>query len=479
MKFLEEKVTGYILLISIFVIGIIIILTTNNSLGGADNYSHYQIARWSWKHYYLFFDHWGKPVYTILSSPFSQFGIDGSRFFNLITGLTTAFFIWKTTIILKIKNHIISLLLVIFTPIYFSLMFTSLTEVLFSCFLAIAVFLFFDNKYILSAIIISFVPMIRTEGVVLIPLFIIAYALKKQLISIIFVLTGFIVISTAGYFFTNDYWWLITQMPYNGDANDIYGSGSLFRFVNDMRGILGYPINVLFVIGMLILLFKWIIKEKFQLSSNFYILLIVAGSFILFFTAHSIAWWKGIGNSYGLIRVIGSVTPMTAIIALPAFNLSGVIIGKYSKKICIVMLSLLTAWIIVLGPGTHKRGFKIDNQQKEMINAVKFLSNNQLEKNKIYYFDPYITILLDIDPYDETKCNWGIGNTLKPSSSMPDNSILVWDAHFGPNEGRTPLDNITSDENIKLIKAFTPKISFKTVGNNDYSIYVFQKNDGK
>ena len=475
MKILEEKATGYIILIITFISGIIVILTTFNSFGGADNYSHYLLAHWGWKYPELLFDHWGKPVYTILSSPFAQFGMNGSRFFNLITGLATAFFIWKTAIKLKIKNHVLALIFVIFTPIYFSLMFASLTEVLFSLFLALAIYLFFHDKYIWSAIVISFIPIVRTEGIVLIPLFWMAYAFKREFLAIVFTLTGFFFVSTAGYFFMDEYWWLITKMPYKGGTEDIYGSGSLLHFVNDSRGIFGYPIAYMLLIGLLISIYNWTIKDKFRMKTSFFFFLLIVGSFVVFFSAHSYVWWKGVGNSLGLIRVIGSVTPLVALIALPAFNLIIYLIGKIHKPTSLVILSGLSIWIIILGFNTHRKGFKPGREQNEILKAAEYIKENNLHKHKIHYFNPFLITALDIDPYNHSTSGKGVINKENPSTSIADSSIILWDGHFGPNEGRLPLINLLNDKNLELIKTITPTEYFTTLGGNNYCIHIFRK----
>lgn len=266
MKLQNNNYIIYFILVLGFIAGLIVIFLTQNSYGGGDNFAHYKFAHWGWKYHHLLFDHWGKPVFTIFISPFAQFGINGARIYNLLMGFSTALIVWKLAIHFKFKYSALILLLVIFTPIYFILMFTTLTEVSFSFFLALAVLLFFKKKYLFSAIAVSFLPIVRTEGIVLFPLFVMAFSLKKKYLSIPFLLTGFFVITLCGLPFNDDFWWLITKMPYSGDAKDIYGSGSLFRFINDTRGILGYPIWILFVMGLLVSLIRWGKIDKYKFS---------------------------------------------------------------------------------------------------------------------------------------------------------------------------------------------------------------------
>jgi len=46
-------------------------------LESGDAISHYQLSRYSWKYPLHLLDHWGKPLFTLLSSPFAQLGFNG------------------------------------------------------------------------------------------------------------------------------------------------------------------------------------------------------------------------------------------------------------------------------------------------------------------------------------------------------------------------------------------------------------------
>ncbi|MFK5970579.1 MAG: hypothetical protein QM487_10725, partial [Candidatus Marithrix sp.] len=135
IKFKNYNHIVFIFLSLAFIAGVITIFSTHNSFGGGDNFAHYKFAHWGWKYPKLLFNHWGKPVFTILSSPFSQFGINGMRIYTLLMGFSTAIIIWRIAETLKFKDSILGIFLVLFTPIYFIMMFTTLTEVSFSFFI--------------------------------------------------------------------------------------------------------------------------------------------------------------------------------------------------------------------------------------------------------------------------------------------------------------------------------------------------------
>ncbi len=469
----EGRIVGWILF-ALFVVSVVIIFNTENSFGGGDHFTHFKMARWGWQHPKLLFNHWGKPVFTILISPFAQEGMDYARLFNLVIGLFTAFFSWKLATTLKFRNSWLVVLLVFFTPVYFSLIFSVMTEVLHSLFLVLAVWLFFKKDYLWSAIAISFLPMVRTESIVLLPVFILAFGLRKQWKFIPFFSVGFLVISLAGWHFYNSFWWLVTEMPYKGNATGIYGHGSLFHFINHTKGILGYPIAGLFYIGLLVSVWLWYKRDSFKLNDRFYFLLLVPGIYLIFLAAHSFVWWKGMGNSLGLIRVMGSVTPFAALTALVGFDFIGDWLAD-RKRVFQGFAVLLVVWVVFSAISIGRDGFQKSRPQVVLAETVNYILDNNLEKNKIYYFNNYIPFRLGIDPYDDRKSSWGIPATPKVSLSVPDNSLIVWDAHFGPNEGRTPLEKLLNDDGLKVLKVFRPEEPFTVLGGYNYEVYLFQK----
>ncbi|MBC8321168.1 MAG: hypothetical protein H8E34_10630 [Bacteroidetes bacterium] len=478
MKLLSNNREIYFILALGFIAGVIVIFFTNISYGGGDSIQHYNLAHWGWEHPKLLFNHWGKPVFTILMSPWAQFGINGARIYNLFMGFATTIIIWKIAKTLNLSNSWVSIFLVLFTPIYLILMLTPLTEVSFSFFLALSILLFFKKKYIYSSIVLSFLPLIRTEGIVLLPLFVTAYILRKKILAIPFLLSGYLIISALGYPYYHDFLWLITKMPYTGSAKDIYENGSLFHFIYntiDERAILGKILSTLFILGLLLSLIRWGKNDKFKLSETFYFLLLVPGSYLVFFSAHSFVWWQGMGNSLGLLRVIGSVTPLAALTALCGINYITGYINKKSKIISSLIISVIVLLIFLFGVKDYKGSFNLSRPQQLLTQSTEFIKENNLLEHQIYYFDPYVVFELGIDPYDKTKGYWGVPNVENPSLGIPDSSIIIWDAHFGPNEGRVNLESLQKQKSLKTIEIFKPETPFTVLGGHNYEVHIFMK----
>jgi hypothetical protein len=91
MEVTNKTIAPYILLFTGIALAGIQLLSTGVN-GETDSITHYQIARHAFKYPQLFFDHWGKPLFTLLSAPFAQLGYIGSVVFNLLCGLWSSWF---------------------------------------------------------------------------------------------------------------------------------------------------------------------------------------------------------------------------------------------------------------------------------------------------------------------------------------------------------------------------------------------------
>jgi Gpi18-like mannosyltransferase len=210
MKFSTKTIAPFILLTTGIVL-IVIQWLSNGISAETDSITHYQIARYSFQHPELFLNHWGKPLFTILASPLSQFGYVGAIYFNIICGLLSAWFAYLIARRLEYRHPWVAIIFTIFTPVYLFIIFSSLTEILFSLVLISAIYFFISKRFILSAIVISLIPFARTEGMMFIVIFIPALLWMKQYKSLPFLLTGFIVFSIAGWPQYHDLFWFLPK----------------------------------------------------------------------------------------------------------------------------------------------------------------------------------------------------------------------------------------------------------------------------
>ncbi len=463
-------------LAGLFITGIVFFVlafTTEIPEGGADNYAHFNIARWAFRYPHLFLDHWGKPVFTILSAPFAQLGFPTVRIFNTICGLLTAWYAYKLASLFQFKYSWFAAVVVVFTPIYFIMMSTGMTEVIFSLILVVSVYLFFREKYFLSAIIISFIFLARTEGLAFLLPFLIAIILKRQYKAIPLLATGFVVLSFIGWVYHyHDILWLINERPYAKGGPSVYGRGSWYHFIEVMPNYFGATIRALLVLGSIAMLTEWI-RVKGKLTSEAFLqALLILGTFWGYFFIHSYLWWKG-ETSAGLQRVMAGVSPMIGIMAVFAVELA----AKYIRWgfVKIAALGVLSAFLIYGAADFYKRSIGYDLTAEVLKRTTSWLKEPGSLNHKLVMHNPYFAFSTEIDAWDNQVVQYGFSDNSKPENGLPDSTIFIWDAHFSANEGRLPLEKIMNNPHFEVVQLFEPVVPFTVMGNNEYRIIVFRK----
>ncbi|MCD6566368.1 MAG: hypothetical protein J7K53_10540 [Bacteroidales bacterium] len=469
----SEKIQYFILLLSLLIVIAILVFLSDGMYGGADNIAHFRISKYAFSYPYLFLDHWGKPLFTLLSSPFSQFGFNGLRFFNVLTGILAAYLSFRVAQELKMKNSVIVVFFVVFSPLFFRLFFSGLTEILFSFVLILAIFFFIRKKYLFSTLVISFMPFVRTEGIVFFVIWLILLSINKKWKIIPLLFLGTLVYSLIGWSYYQDILWVFHKIPYTG-AGNIYGHGELLFFVNSADHIIGIPLIILFLFGLASYV-RSFIKNEFKSAKQVNEGFLVFGGLAIYFVAHSYVWWKGIGGSLGLIRVMACVIPLAAIICARGANLLTDILPQ--KRIVQSLLPVLLVLIVFL---TTIFGVKIPmkagKQEIVLGEAAEWVKGSEFFHSKIYYYDLYFLYRLGIDPYNQERCFEKLPDNKFPGKNIPAGSIVQWDAHYGPNEGRMPLERLLENDQFRLLKVFKPAVPFEVLGGNEYAVYLFEKN---
>ena len=470
MKNVNENKIAYIVNLCLFIFFLILLILSEGYYGGGDNLSHFKYARAAFNHPEFLLDHWAKPVFTLLSAPFAQFGFRGVQVFNLIIGFFTGIYCYLTARELKYPFPLLASVILFFIPIYSIIVISGMTEILFGLVVIISVYYFLRERFILSAVIISFLPMVRTEGIVIVPIFALILFLKKKYRYLPWLITGFVLYSVIGFFYFKDIFWLITKMPYRG-ATDLYGTGSFGYYFKAAHNIFGNTINVLIIIGMLAVLYD-IIKRKEKASEELFLILL---PFVIYFFAHVIMWWSGIGNSIGEHRYMAAICPVVAILSLKGLNVIVKLIpDKLNKKY--VTYGIITAFMyfVVTQP------FKISTlpvqlavYQKVTKECANWIKTNHYDQRKIYLYDPDFIYYLNLDPFDEETCHELIYNNDNPGERIEPGALVLWDAHYSPNCGLT-IDKMENSNDFKMLQKFKPEHPFKMF-NRDYEVIIFER----
>lgn len=453
---------------------LIILYKTEGYIGEADSLTHYKYSRYSWLYPKFLLYHWGKPVFTLLTSPFALLGHDGVAVFNLLAGLLSCFFAWLSARKLQYRTHFLVPFLIMFMPIYSLNVISGLTEVLFGLFLIATTFLMLDKRYIWAAILVSFVHLVRTEGIVLIPVYGLYLLVIKQYRMIPWLFTGTVVYSIIGYFYYDNLFWLITEMPYTGGAVSLYGTGRFFHFFDLSPRFFG-PFSVVLLSLGILTIFIGVFKKKLHSMDE---MLLVFLPFFIYFMAHVVMWWSGIGSSLGMTRYMVAIVPLGGLLALKGFNLlrtgidnsSGTLI--WGKVFAMIVLALF-----LTQPFNVLRNFprKLTGMDKVMHQASQYILANNLNENRIIYYDPAFFYFIGFSPYNPEEAKEGVYNIESPHEKINTGEIIIWDGHFAAIK-RLSLDSLRVNPYFDELAVFDPESPF-TIFGTDYRVVVFQRNE--
>ena len=475
MDLRSSKNLPWFLLLSVFILLVMMSLLSEGFYGGTDNVTHYFISRYSFKYSRLFFDTWGRPVYTIMASPFCQFGFQGVKLFNVLLGCLTALFVFLTAKKMDIKKSWLAILFLIFTPMYFLMTLTGLTEIQFGFILILSVYLFFDERYIASAIIISFIPLSRVEGFALIPIFFVALLLKRKYLALPFLISGLLFFSLLGFFFIwKDFFWLFSHFPYPFHHPLYKKNGPLLNFINASPEIFGIPLLILFLAGTLIygyLFFKGVKQKRQEVFLEIWMLIMPV---YLFFAVHSILYWKAWFSSFGLIRVVTGILPLAALVCLKAYDF---IETRFLKIILFrkIFLSITIVLIIISNFAIHKFPVPLSPTEKTIRAAADWIKRSPLINHKILFTDMDVPFLLNMDPWNHDRCEQII--ICRRLRAYPSSTVFIWDSYFSTHECLVPLDSIEKTREYRLVNRFRPaqNPTAKSWYDPTYNISIFIK----
>jgi hypothetical protein len=465
MNLLQEikKHHDTLLAIVVFIFTAVLVYNAESVYGGADTYHHFMISSSSWNHPDLLLDHWGKPIFTVLGSPFAQFGLYGLQLFNCLILITTA---WCCSRILKhwkVPGHAAVILVLPIIPSYFLASFSGLTEPLFGLFLIGSILLFIEEKYVLAALLISFIPLVRNEGMIFLPIFGLALFFLKQWKVIFLLGTGLLFYSVLGYFFSEQgFFWLIKSNPY--DNQTIYGAGEWDYYLHKLPEYVGSVFLWISILGLVLFAIESI-REKSRARLVFLALFLTCG--FGYFILHSYAWWKGEYGALGLERILIPFFPFLAISIL-------LLIGSLTKKW--KWFKWLTVPVILIGLWQNQPWSRIpfnrDFEEEGMYQAANEIMKLNTSGNVVYAFDPRLWYFagLDLFSYEETRF------ASKMTMDVEEGSFFVWDSHFGANEGETSFTKMLFHPDLKLLGEYMPDSNAIVLGGYHYKVSLFKSN---
>ena len=465
MKDLDQKITLGLLTTSFVVISYFI-LVSDGFHGGGDSLAHFRLAKFSWERPIYLLDHWGKPFFTLLAMPSTFFGFKGIQFFNLICGIVSVLLVVGIAKELKLRYYWLAVPIVLFTPIFFQEFFSGLTEASFAMLLLLSLWLRLKKQYVPSLIVMSLLPFVRTEALLLIVWFGILDLIERRSGQVALLLFGTVVYSLIGWMAKGDILWLVNEMPYTG-GDHIYGSGKLFHYFLIMPEKIGRLPLLAASFGLTVLAFQsWHTAKEDRWIINYIVIPLV-----IYIGFHSVMWYIG-RVSLGLPRMLAVIVPLFAIIIIYGLNwLNSYLTSWFIAVFC---------WSFTLGVITKTYNYvelpvPLGEEEKVLENVAEFIHKNNLTNRKIHYYSLYNEVSLDLDPHYPERCQQVIHNRDNPHLEVQAGSLVIWDAHFAPMEGAMPLENLRSNDHFELVEIFRPEVPFTTLEDRPFEVYLFMR----
>lgn len=444
-----------------------------------DGLAHYFIAKNAFSNPSDMLNHWGKPIFTALSAPFAYFGFQVYVFFNILIFALTLFVGKSIFKHFEIKNPLIALfpLVLLGSLDYTANILGGMTEILFGFLTLLSGLLVLQKRWFWFALLISFMPFVRSEGQFLIPLGLLILLFFKAWKSIPLLFVGFLFYAIIGAIALGDFWWYFTQNPYQGAA-EIYGHGDWLHYINNWHLHLGVPALVLLVFGLLA--FVWgISKKSFNLEkqvSLFYFAAVYFGIVLV----HAYLWAQGKNGALGLSRLAIHGLPGLVLICILAID--AIPIKRWLNSLFTALMLILSVLCIRDYPLVYDQPFpkKAMPDERAVVDATSSVMDylEDHKTRKVYYYHPLVAYKAGANLKDQKgqfeQKSFGLFEA--EYTQLQDGDLIIWDSHFGKRDMNFP-EELTS--RFDELYVFTPFNQMVNQGDAVAQVKVLRVNKTK
>jgi hypothetical protein len=462
------------ILLFAFLIYFYLAISSPGSIETGDTFQHYNISRFSLKHHELLLNQWGKPLFTLLTVPFSQFGYLGMKVFNIIVALATAYMTFRVAIQLGKPNPHMAIFFVLFSVLYIQVALSGLTETLFTFVLISVIYLHILGRVEWAATLCSFSPFVRFDGYLLICAYATLLILQTRYSKLGYLIIGLAVFNSLGYLQSGDPAWLFTTNPHASFIfNEFYGKAvhkSITHYAWNMPGSIGDATTFLLVVGYIGIILEATGRKAPR--RTFLDEGIMIHSFVIIMLGfYTVIAMGNLFTSIGMLRVMINVLPCMALIAQDGYNmvLTALARGKNTPTIIgtiVVLLVIFNAFSQGELPIEYA-------EEQQMFNKVYEWYKGSNETGAIVYDrSPYLAYLLGIDPYDP-QVNNNIAVTYR--KRPPPGSLIIWDSHHAKLDAKIPLELFNKSADYKLITRIDIGENVKTMNGDKYEVQIFKR----
>ncbi len=343
----------------------------------------------------------------------------------------------------KIQSWFLIPLFLWFQPWFLDSAFEVLTEIPFTLFLVLGIFLWQRNHLAFSALAFGALPLLRHEGIALTGVLFLYMAVQKKWRTALIAMLPLA-------FYNALFFIILKQWPFSiylqSSPTEFYGQGSWWHYLPRLVYYAGIPVSLLSVFGLISL---WKNKENF----------IYFIAFITYFLIHVIIFRFGLYASGGYSIFLLPLAPALAISAAAGFDsLNRIRASKYikkyrSKKIHFFRMRLSAVFltlIISINGFLFARPHPLDREALTMRDAAAWIRENVPITQKVISSHVYFFYFYNEQPWQPNE-NW---DDPPPMDKLVSGSMVLWDQHFATRRGIDLNYLIANPAQWELLKSF-------------------------
>ena len=468
-----------ILLIIGLIVSISFVFITKNPYDTGDSILHYIFARFAPQHPLNLFDTWAKPLFTLVLIGPAQFGLQGVMIWQCLLVAASAWLSYWIAEQFKIPYAALAILFCYTAPDYFRIQFSGLTEPLFGFILIASVALLVAGRAGWSAALVSWLPFVRSEGFILLGLWVLCLLWLRQWRFLPLLLLGYVVYSAAGAIVLGEPGWVFGRNSY--PTISPYGNGHWKTFILALLPLMGWIASLLMMLGAV--QFAWRAIHKSSWSNNLFRieLLLVYGVIATFLLAHTLFWVFGIFGSAGLTRVISVLTPLLALVALRGLSclLLFARTTPMKQRVALVVAGLSFAFLFA-GSNKELRWIRDFVQPGDLAlaeQAGEWYRQLPGSPRPVVLEQPAVAKALDINIFDPAARPFAFTYGNLKLGKLPPRTLIFWDEWFSVVEGHLPLDSLKTNPHFRQRWAGSTMRQADDPGRGVCQLIVFEKID--
>ena len=442
------KNLGILYLAALFCFLVYLAFTFNGTGGEGDSVHHYLYARYAFQHPELFFKHWAKPIWVLLMAPVAQLGFTAIKIAGAACTVGALYFGLLIARKISLKPDLLAVVTAVTMPFVVQLSLSGLTEPLFALWMMIGIWLFFQERDLAATAWLSFLPLVRSEGLIIICVILIYLIIRRKWSAFLLLPLGHLVIGILGYPIHKNISWVLSDIPYT-EMNGVwgYGVGVWSHYFTHMYEVIGIMNAWLLAAGILFGLYRLLMYWAGRLSFKKQELWLIYGMFTAYFLAHTIFWALGIFNSAGLMRVFLAVVPLMCLII--GRLLEWILNLNSSTWFRLVFILSFIALSARFQPDMHFYKYAMQLQITQSVFKDYMDAHPELKDRTIYTELVDGAYLIEKDFFNKNK--YRTTQSLLKGFTIPDDAIIFWQNRWSMTEAHMPVEKLLEHPELVLI----------------------------